>query len=271
MLRTLTLLLALGLVAGCSKPPSAHQSAVDRAGAFIRGLRDERVRVDDFWLLTLTLRHRPDWASAAVFARTAEQRFPGDPYLRLLRRDHPPAGLTFTRVEPGTPEWPYRVPAPYEKMMYAPFDRVLLRALYCDVGTFDAQDVTLARQTTRGDGSYADTHALAALLLVIEQGRDPDGQAAAAVEELVPHLVTAQDQATVVDDLFAERIAFLYWAGHGKQVKTAWLDRLVEAQRPDGAWGSGSGQGHNLHATALATLALLYHEDGAARQRIYAP
>ncbi len=271
MLRALTLLLALGLAAGCSKPLPAHQAAVTKAGEFIAGLRNERVRVDDFWLLSLTLRHRPDWKSAPVFARPAEQRFPGDPYLRFLRRDHPPAGLAFERVEKGSPDWPYRMPEAYAKMMYAPFDRVLLRALYCDVGTFDEQDVAIARQAAKGDGGYADTHALAALLLVIEQGRDPGGHADAAVDDLVPFLVAAQERAEVVDDLYAERITFLYWAGQGKQVKTAWLDRLVQAQRPDGAWGSGSGQGHNLHTTALATLALLYHEDGAATQRIYAP
>lgn len=270
--RTFAAAALLVLAAGCSRPAPRHADAVGRAGAFIRGLTDERVRIDDFFLLTLTLRLRPDWATAAVFARPADQRFPGAHSLRLFHRDHQAAGLSFERVASrASPDWPYRIPPPYAQEVYTPFDRVLLRSMYADIGDYGPADVEIAQAVRRGDGSYADTHVLAALQLVIAQGRDPGGRAAAESDQLARSVAAAQDLAATVDDLFAERIVFLYWAGHGDLVKAEWLARLVQAQRPDGAWGSGSGQGHNLHATALATLALLYHEAGATRQPLYAP
>jgi hypothetical protein len=269
MSRTSALLLGLLLASGCATSP--QRAALKSADAFVRQLRSERVHVDDYWLLTLARPHRPDWASAPLFARTAQERFPGDPYLRFLRRDHQAEGLTFERLAKGEQGWPYRVPEPYAGMLYTPFDKVLLRALYCDYGTYGKEDLDILKSVELGDGSYADTHALVALLLVAEQKPELAALARPEIAALAPILVAAQDQAERFDDLFAERIVFLYWAGRGDLVKPAWLERTVKAQRPDGAWGSEAGKKPNLHTTALAILSLLYAAEGRPQQPLYAP
>lgn len=271
MFRLPALLLGLLLAAGCSTVPSPQRAALKSAEGFVRGLQDARVRVDDFWFLHQVLRHRPDWASASVFARSAADRFPGDPYLRLLDLSHQAEGLTFSRVDKGEKDWPYRIPAPYARLVYTAFDRVFLRALYCDYGDYTAEDLAILQSVVEGNGSYADTHALMALLFVAEQKPDLATQTAPQVAELCRILAAAQDQAERFDDVYVERIVFLYWAGHGHLVQQAWLDRLVSAQRPDGAWGSEASQGHNLHTTGLAILALLYAAEGQPAQPLYAP
>lgn len=263
--------LALALLSGCATAPGGSRAALDSAGRFLMGLQNPRLHVDGYWLFQQALPHRPGWAAAPVFARPAAERFRGDPCLRLLDRSHAAPGLSFERVAQGDPAWPYRVPPAFAEQVYTPYDRALLRALYADVGDFGAEDIERIRTVARGDGGYADTHALMALLLVIAQGRDVAGAAQAEADRLCRLLAAAADAAEQFDDVFPERIVFLYWAGHGDLVKPAWIARILAAQRPDGAWGSDRSQGYNLHTTALAVLALLYHDEGRPQQPLYPP
>lgn len=271
MLRPSFWLPVLLLAAGCATAPSPQRAALKSAVGFVQQLQNPRVRVDDYWFLSLAARHQPELAAAPVFARSAQERFPGAPALRYLVRDHQAEGLSFERVAREAKDWPYRLPAPYASLVYTPYDRVLMRALYCDYGTYDAEDLAILKATNKGDGSYADTHNLVALLLVADRLPALAGLAQPEIAALAQVLVAAQDKAERFDDVYVERIVFLYWAGRGDLVKPAWMERLVKAQRPDGAWGSDASQGSNLHTTALAILALLYSAEGRPARPLYAP
>lgn len=161
----------------------------------------------------------------------------------------------------------YNILPPYDTVATDPADDVMLRALYCDRDGYDAHDRRILSLVRDRRGGYLDTHYLMALLFLQSNGcghaTDQD------IREVTDTLLTAQRAATVVDDLYAERIVVLYWAGRGNDVHLSWIRALAAAQRHDGGWlASPTSKRSHSHTSGLAALALRYYLDGAPSQPI---
>ena len=264
---TFLALAAVSILAGCSTPGAASpRQALRKAPDFYAARAARDLNLDDYLMLKLAARFRPELAGAVTESPRA--LFRDDPYLRLFDGRFAPEKFRLTRQPPGS-DMPYAASAPFKDVIYAPRDGILLKALYAPVFGYDADDFALLLNSRRGDGGYDDTHGLLALLLLRAQKSFDAIELDRAIAEWSAGLAAAQENAKYFDDLYAERIVFLYWAGHGDLVKPEWIARVAAAQKPDGGFGPEQGMNSNAHVTGLSVLALIYSRDAKPAQPFF--
>ncbi len=157
----------------------------------------------------------------------------------------------------------------YQKYLRDPWDDIMLKSLYCDIIGFDDLDFDLLMSLADNLGGYADTHIYLSLLFLKENGCYNLSRINGSIDKLTNILVDIQDRETVFDDVYAERIVFLYWAGNGNKVKKEWIDLIKSSQNPDLGWPNLDGRKSVPHSTGLALLSILYFEEGIDKQEFY--
>lgn len=133
-------------------------------------------------------------------------------------------------------------------------DRLVVCALYCD-----RLEVPLAAlDKAVSAGGYYLTHALLAVIWILQYGRDVP-LSEAFVENLYrANAALANDDPKTVTDLKLEAAAFLHLAGQGDRVDRTFIETVIATQRSGGGWGMARGGGADWHATVLGLLLLLH-------------
>lgn len=152
----------------------------------------------------------------------------------------------------------YVLPKEYRKTIHDPWDDILVKSLYCDSTGFDKLDFSILSSVHDGGGGYYDTHQLLGLFMLEENGCYDKTIIANAKEKLVNNIVSALENDTIFSDLYAERVACLFWAGARKRVKPAWIDVIKNAQRDDGGWADIGLKQSGSHPTGLAAVSIKY-------------
>jgi hypothetical protein len=145
--------------------------------------------------------------------------------------------------------------------------RAFTRSLYCDLydGWGDEDlDALLAMADERA--GYFDTHLLMGLRLVEANGCNDPARLEAEVQKVAHRLLAALGESPRYEDLFVERIVFLYWAGRGDEIERVWIERILESQNADHGWGNTPESPSNPHSSTLSVMALTYYREGLARQ-----
>jgi len=149
------------------------------------------------------------------------------------------------------------VPSSSDVLQLGSVDLITYPALYCDTIALPGNYVSML--TAAGaSGSYDLTHTLLAALWLGENGCTgvvtPDF--VDAVERDVALIAT---QASPAGDIQIESQAFLYTAGRRDLVDPTFVDRLVNAQLPNGGWSisGAASDAANWHPSALALWVLL--------------
>lgn len=139
------------------------------------------------------------------------------------------------------------------------YDDVLIPVLYCQ--SHPVATTTINRILELGTaGAYDTSHAYLALTWL--HNNDCSN---AALEEartmMAQHMAQEQVVPQDIGDIYAERVAFLLYGGHGALVQEEWIHNITNAASKSGGWATvqGSdffGTDENSHTTALATWAL---------------
>ncbi len=143
-----------------------------------------------------------------------------------------------------------------------PINVLMERCLYADRMGLDAELLQDLARLEDG-GFYGTTHIVWGCLLLRRFSNIDRTKIDALIRPAIDSMLRRQ-KVDVVGDLFAERIAFLQWAGRPDAVDPAWLWRLARAQRPDGGWRRMSSiwpQASSQHTSCLALAALLQHRN----------
>lgn len=258
----------------------ANEKAIRQGIGFYQPYLLESVRVDDALLLQLIRQSnvaRFAYLRDDVFSLNLAKRFPGDPLRRLLAPENPVSNLVLTRrADPFQPlpavnNNSYMVDPPYDRALRDPYDDILFKALYCDKIGYDDGDFAILRSTRNRAGNYADTHFLLGLLLLQANNCSDAKRIEQEIKITVQDIATAAKHDSNFSDLYAERIVFLYWAGYGHLVDSKWIEKVRQAITTDPGWRDIGQDFSNAHTTGLALLALIYAEDGRAKQPFYTP
>lgn len=140
-------------------------------------------------------------------------------------------------------------------------NRLTVPALYCDRFGL-SEDYPEHLQQAANLGDYMLTHAMLSWIWIQENGCNislPEG----FVEDLYrANAALIHNGPGGVTDLKVEAAAFLYLAGQGAMVDSAFVDRVIAVQNIDGGWSASSDtQGDsNWHTTVLALMLLLHVE-----------
>lgn len=139
------------------------------------------------------------------------------------------------------------------------FDDLIMPALYCDVRP--VSDAVRAKILDVDSASgYALTHRYLALLLMRERGC-ADGAAFDRALARAARKIVAEESVSNFDDLYAERVAFLLYAGQASLVRPQWIRTIMAHQEPSGGWKTATrrdffGADENPHTTGLSLFAL---------------
>lgn len=170
----------------------------------------------------------------------------------------------------------YAINDKYKKAYLDPWDDILVKALYCDVLGYDHIDWAILERLRDRRGDYYDTHQLLALLMLEENGCYVQDKIERAKDLVVKDIVEAQhndaqNPDTAFNDLFAERLACIYWAGKGELVSPRWIDIILKAQLKDGGWPGINGLTFSgTHPSSLAAMGLRYFsEQGSQPIKFY--
>ncbi|MFZ1626193.1 MAG: hypothetical protein WAT81_00130 [Candidatus Moraniibacteriota bacterium] len=253
-----------------SYPVSVDYSAVIEQGMkFYTEQELESLRIDDY-LLFVKIKH----TRGEAVPTESHLAYAQDPFRRILAKNNPLRDIQFALPEvPSTDvqlldRGRYVVNPALAGFLRDPWDDILLRALYCDVGNYDERDFRLLR-TLGGDAGYLDTHALLGLIILRENHCYKAALIDQEIELWAQQIERTMDNDFVFSDVYTERIVFLYWAGYGNLVKKEWVDRVVRNLTQDPGWRTGKDTASNAHTTGLALLSLLYFSDGSPLQPLY--
>lgn len=146
-----------------------------------------------------------------------------------------------------------------QKTLVHKFDDVLIKSLYCDKTDFDDVDLEILLSMRDYVGGYADTHGMLGMFFLEGNKCINAARLKKARDSIVSSLIKALEIDTIFSDIYAERIACLYWAGVGHLVQREWIEKILAAQRSDGGWADEDQQDSNVHATGLAVLSIKYY------------
>lgn len=259
------------------QPSDIRQTIKKGLGFYAKPENLATIRIDDALLFELIKRAEPEVLSTVSLPTANLQTYAADPLKRLIDPEYPVPDLRFYRraypLEPLAEinNNSYLLNSPYEKYLRDPYDDILFKALYCDLGTYDESDFAILKSIQTETGDYADTHYLLGLLVLRENQCFDQERIKTEIAATANDIVKAAEQDTHFSDLFAERIVFLYWAGLGDRVKEKWIDRIIQKLTDDPGWRDGEAEYSNAHTTGLALLALIYFESGQAKQDFYSP
>lgn len=138
------------------------------------------------------------------------------------------------------------------------YDDVLMKALYCDQDSYDEVDWHILLKMRDFVGGYADTHSMLGMFFLEGNGCGDPKRINQAKNDLAKSLIKALDSDQVFTDLYAERVACLYWGGYRHLVKPEWIEIIAKAQRADGGWADPGMVESRVHPTGLAALSLRY-------------
>lgn len=212
----------------------------------------------------------------------ARRKFGVDPFDRLLGEEHSINDFTVERLADdreqvqdlveifGDHAEIYHVDDKWQKQLTTPYDRALLRALYCDRNTYDRFDLDFLRAHADHAGGYGDTHYAMGLIMLRRLGCVHDEEIASEIDDVARRIMAATEQDEIFSDLYAERIVTLYWLGHGDHVIFPWIMHIARNQKGDGGFWDRDSSGSNPHTTALATLAIKYFLEGDSVQSMIA-
>lgn len=155
-------------------------------------------------------------------------------------------------------------------LTFQPWNRIVLKALYCDISGYDSQDFSYIKFMERSNGGYVDTHMLLALLF-LEKNNCYNKQDLIKEEGILAKNITdAENNDTYFSDLYTERIAMLYWSGFGDKVKSSWIEKIANNSIGNSGWGSGEKElSPNSHTTGLAILDILYYIKDKTSRSLY--
>lgn len=148
--------------------------------------------------------------------------------------------------------------ADLQKNATGEFDEIFIPIIYCsDRGVQDANVKLLAELSDQG--GYISAHALLGAYWIKERGCYDEEIIDEIIVAKANELIQAQNQDQEFSDLYAERVAFLIYAGFRQDIKPEWIKTILEAQQNDGGWPTGIGEPASYHATALAMWALVQY------------
>jgi hypothetical protein len=141
-----------------------------------------------------------------------------------------------------------------------PIEVLMLKCLYADrLGL--GEDFLWELASTDDAGGYGTTHIVVGGLTLKAFSKIPAGRIDAMMQATAPAIIRAQQNCRA-GDIFAERIMILQWLGRHESIENAWIQRVVDAQNPDGGWpGRISWRRHvsNQHTACVALAALVQH------------
>lgn len=236
----LVLGLLAALAAGCGRAgpeEGLRREALDRALRWSLARRDWNL--GSLWMLTHVCRYEAAGGCQDEAARRVEAflALPGMRVFQPLFGEHVEGEL------PPFPEKPQR------------FVAWMLTAVHCD--RLPVRPRWLERMRSARTQGYAATHQLVSLELLRQRGCLADEDE--AVLRRVALGLAAEQEGAGFSDLYAERAAFLYFAGFGDLVEPAWIGTLLAAQDPAGSWHDPATPEYaepNLHTTMLAAWAV---------------
>ncbi len=239
----------------------SYNSALNRAKDYFKN----QTNIDDIGSLFLKQRFSPEFVLAEdipafdAFGRLFSERH-GIKDLKIERkvRSISEAMMALKRNNNKFHNYFYDFPEKVKNTLVHSYDDVLIKALYCDKSGFDQLDLAILLSMRDHQGGYADTHGLLGLLFLEGNQCLDGGSLNKAKNTIVKTLVEALEKDTVFSDLYAERVACLFWAGAGALVKPEWIQKIKESQRHDGGWANVAREDSSPHTTGLAALVIRY-------------
>ncbi len=240
-----------------------QSNASERALDYLSRLPDEQFRVD---------------TAVALFEASRCDSLPGlttawERALKLANRDddHPMHGLWDSAASFELSKVRQRAPLPVagdQRSIFRGMDRVMAEAVACEARSLPAEVPAFIAEQLVDDGGYLTTHAIWTIQRLRVGSCIDEEQAARLLEphqrRLLAALAAPRDASSPVTtleaDLLAEQIAMARAVGVTRDELTAPYQRLLDAQRPDGGFGTSQPQQNSrleVHATAVAIWALV--------------
>ena len=225
--------------------------------------------IDEF---ILTQRVWPDMIDAS------HKKYAQDPFDRVLDGMQPMDDFTITRLADdrkqlsdlvtifGEQTELYDVDDQWKEQLRDPYDRALLRALYCDRFGYDAFDLMFLEGYADHEGGYGDTHYLMGLVMLQENNCMNTDELRQKIDVVARRLIAVTQKDRTFTDIYAERVVTLYWAGYGKSIRYAWIAHMIDHVQSDGGYADGTHYASHPHTTGLVALALHYFIEGEEKQ-----
>ncbi|TRZ64840.1 MAG: hypothetical protein D4Q79_00680 [Spirochaetia bacterium] len=140
------------------------------------------------------------------------------------------------------------------------YNDVLPQALYCDLYPVREDFAVKTFDKIETETGYDLTHKFWSAVLFKENGCIAEGYNLNEIISTAAQKMVADQEANgEINDLYAERTAFLEYYGFKNLVKESWIKNIMDNQLESGAWiNSVKGVG-NPHTTALSIWALAEH------------
>lgn len=260
----------------------SYDALVDKAGEFYEN-KNLKPRTEDYFLVQIAAEHNEDF-SKRVSSNFLGKENKKDPFRRILNKSDSARDLSIKREVQYLDEFAdfiawnsdilgnkfYTVDEEYAEFLNDPWDDLMLKALYCDISGYDEMDFFLLSLINDEKGGYLDTHFLLGLLLLKENRCFNEERISEGIEKVIGEIVAAQKSDQKFSDLYAERIVFLYWAGHGDLVEKEWISKVKRNfKKDDLGWRDIGESMSNPHTTGLSILALIYFSEGETAQKFY--
>jgi len=155
----------------------------------------------------------------------------------------------------------------YENFGY--WNDIMVKAIYCDKTGFDDTDFYVLNLLKSEDGGYLDTHYLFGLLFLKKNKCYAEDKIDGQINDVSNDIAAAEDNDKTFSDLYAERIVFLYWAGHGNLIKKEWVDLVKINFHEEYGWTEKDSYSFSGHVTGLSLLSLIYYVEGKTIQPFY--
>ena len=228
---------------------SMNNKKIDLNGQIAKGLdwivAQRNFKIDILWILGQIYEITDDQRALELFQKEWEsiklvERF--DVYKKLIDEDYSlsmtPRRLSKTSFDPTvTADW----------LTYA----------------INFKDITpppeiLSELFNNSYSRYKAAHQLLAIVFLKEQGYQKD-DLEPKIKSIVDGLIAELNTEVFFNDLYAERIALVQYAGYGNLIKQKWIDVILGSQNQDGSW-TYNPRPQKLHTSILALWALAQHQ-----------
>lgn len=201
--------------------PIFHKSYVSIINKSVGLYTPDRVKdltVDEYWMLykidDKTRRVPPEYLTQL------KERYKDNPYKKLIDKNDYIKDIRFERREEGLES---KTGPDYYVVSNLPssitnWDKILLKALYCDITGYDNEDFRIL-SLLKNKGGYYDTHFLLGLLFLQNNNCYDKTMVLKEIQQTAILVTKAIEKDSAFSDLYAERITLLYWAGYGKSIK----------------------------------------------------
>lgn len=251
-----------------------YELAIYRAKSYYRANYQYIIPLDSHKLLTLAIDKKPSLADAKISELLRHSENPHNPFYRWNFQYKPTPGFSMERLasEDALANFTtqdaaayfndfYEVPEEFRQYMPHHWDDVMLKAIYCDLLGYDDTDFNFLLALPDRGGGYADTHVFQSLLFLRANNCYDNHKINQELDRLAASMLAALETDTFYRDLYAERLAFLYWGGYGGQIKAEWINNIRQSQEKNGGWRDEKGE-INPHTTGFAVLSLIYYHHG---------